>query len=67
MIQFIYDFMEGFIFRKKSNLLLIYYKIKLTIKEVKSMSPNNSGNVMRLEIKQKSTHTKKRKVKTWSP
>jgi len=37
------------------------------MREAGLMSPNNSGNVMRLEIKQKSTHTKKRKVKTWSP
>lgn len=31
------------------------------------ISPNNSDNLMRLEIKHKNTHTKKRKVKTWSP
>lgn len=29
--------------------------------------PNNSGQLLRLEIKQKSTYIKKRKVKTWSP
>lgn len=29
--------------------------------------PNNSGQIFRLEIKQKNAYTKKRKVKTWSP
>lgn len=29
--------------------------------------PNNSGQVFRLEIRQKNAYTKKRKVKTWSP
>lgn len=29
--------------------------------------PNNSGQVLRLEIKQRNANIKKRKVKTWSP
>jgi hypothetical protein len=29
--------------------------------------PKNSGQVFKLEIKQKNAYTKKRKVKTWSP
>lgn len=30
-------------------------------------SPNNDGRILKLEIKQKNTHLKKRKVKTWTP
>jgi hypothetical protein len=29
--------------------------------------PNNSGQILRLEIKQRNANIKKRKVKTWSP
>lgn len=30
-------------------------------------SPNNDGNLYKLEIRQKNTHIRKRKVKTWTP
>ena len=30
-------------------------------------APNNDGRILKLEIKQKNTHIKKRKVKTWTP
>ena len=30
-------------------------------------APNNDGRIVKLEIKQKNTHIKKRKVKTWTP
>lgn len=30
-------------------------------------TPNNEGRILKLEIKQKNTHIKKRKVKTWTP
>ena len=30
-------------------------------------TPNNEGRILKLEIKQKNAHLKKRKVKTWTP
>jgi len=37
------------------------------MEEQLQIPPNNRAQVIRVEIQQKKTHTKKRKVKTWSP
>lgn len=37
------------------------------MEDLQLKSPNNSGQIYRLEIKQKNARTKKRKVKTWGP
>jgi hypothetical protein len=37
------------------------------MEEMMMGSPNNEGRILKMEIKQKNTHLKKRKVKTWTP
>ena len=37
------------------------------MEETMLRTPNNEGRILKLEIRQKNTHIKKRKVKTWTP